>query len=79
MKAKTNSKYCIGYLDKAVRPMVLIMPKISGYLKLSRNLKLKKEIKTKPLNSCLFVMPIRNYWKNIKLFQLRLKIFKIFS
>ena len=50
MKAKTNSKYCIGYLDKAVRPVVLIMPKISGYLKLSRNLKLKKEIKTKPLN-----------------------------
>ena len=25
VKTKTNSKYCIGYLDKAVRPLVLIM------------------------------------------------------
>ena len=24
--------YCIGYLDKAVRPLVLIMPKMSGYI-----------------------------------------------
>ena len=25
-KTKTNSKYLIGYLDKAIRPLVLIMP-----------------------------------------------------
>ena len=30
---KTNSKYLIGYLDKAVRPLVLIMPKIRAYVK----------------------------------------------
>ena len=24
--------YCIGYLDKAERPLVLIMPKMSGYI-----------------------------------------------
>ena len=32
-KRKTNSQYLIGYLDKTIRPLVLIMPKISGYVK----------------------------------------------
>ena len=30
---KTNSKYLIVYLDKDIRPLVLIMPKMSGYVK----------------------------------------------
>ena len=30
---KTNSEYLIRYLDKAIKPLVLIMPKISGYVK----------------------------------------------
>ena len=33
VKAKTNSKYLIGYLDKAIRLLVFIMPKMSGYVK----------------------------------------------
>ena len=33
VKTKTNSKYLIGYLDKTIRPLVLIMPKMSRYLK----------------------------------------------
>ena len=33
VKTKTSSKYLIGYLDKAIRPLVLIMPKMSGYIK----------------------------------------------
>ena len=33
VKTKTNSKYLIGYLDKAIRPLVLIIPKMSGYVK----------------------------------------------
>ena len=32
-KTKTNSKYLIGYLDKAIGPLVLIMPQTSGYVK----------------------------------------------
>ena len=32
VKTKTNSKYLIGY-SKVVRPLVLIMPKMSGYVK----------------------------------------------
>ena len=31
---KTNSKYFIGYLDKVVRLLVLIMLKMSGYVKI---------------------------------------------
>ena len=33
VKTKTNSKYLIGYLDKAIRPLVLIIPKMSGHVK----------------------------------------------
>ena len=33
IKTKTNSKYLIGYLDKVMRPLVLIIPKISEYVK----------------------------------------------
>ena len=33
IKIKTNSKYLIGCLAKAIRPLVLIMPKISIYIK----------------------------------------------
>ena len=33
VKTKTNSKYMIGYLDRDIRPLVVIMPKMSGYVK----------------------------------------------
>ena len=34
IETKTNSKYLIGIkFDKAIRPLVLIMPKMSGYVK----------------------------------------------
>ena len=33
IKTKTNSKNLIAYLDKVVRPLVLILPKMSGYVK----------------------------------------------
>ena len=32
VKTKTNSKYLIGYLDKDIRLLVLIMPKMSEYI-----------------------------------------------
>ena len=52
VKIKTYSKYLTGYLDKAIKPLVLIIPKMSGYVK---TLKLKKEIKIKTINQCLSV------------------------
>ena len=33
VKTKTRFKYLIGYLEKDIRPLVLIMPKMSGYVK----------------------------------------------
>ena len=33
VKTKTKSKYLIGYLDKTIRPLVLKMPQMSGYVK----------------------------------------------
>ena len=35
-KTKANSKCLIGYLDKLIRPLVLIMPKMSEYVKASK-------------------------------------------
>ena len=32
--AKTSSKYLIRYLDKVIRPLVLILSKMSGYVKI---------------------------------------------
>ena len=34
VKTKTNSKYVTGYLVKAVIPLVLIIPKMCGYVKI---------------------------------------------
>ena len=33
IETKTNSKYLIGYLDKVIKPLVLILLKISGHVK----------------------------------------------
>ena len=33
IETKTNSKYLTRYLDKAIIPLFLIMPKINGYVK----------------------------------------------
>ena len=48
VKAKSNSKYLIGYLDKAIRPLVLIMLKIIGYFKAFK-------VEDKNVNSCLSI------------------------
>ena len=33
LKTKFDSKYLIGYLDKTISPLALIMPKMSGNVK----------------------------------------------
>ena len=33
VETKNNSKYLIGYLDEVIRPLVFILPKMSGYVK----------------------------------------------
>ena len=62
----------IGYLDKTIRPLVLIMPKMSEYI---------KKFKITEGNSKLMSFRIddEKLFKNIKLFALRLKILKILN
>ena len=46
---KKNSKYLIGYLDKTIRPLVLKMPKMSGYVKIFK----VKEENNKLISFCI--------------------------
>ena len=71
VKTKTNSKYLNGYLDKAIRPLVLIMPKMSGCIK---TFKAKEGDKVRNNKSMSFRIDDGSSWKSIKLFELRLKI-----
>ena len=50
IKTKTYSKYLIGYLDGVIRPLFLILPKISWFVKI---MEIKMGIKTK--NWCFFI------------------------
>ena len=34
VETKNDSKYLTEYLDKVIRPLVLILPKMSGYVKI---------------------------------------------
>ena len=34
---KTNSKYLIGYSGKAIKPLGLLMPKVSGFVKTNKD------------------------------------------
>ena len=52
-ETKTNSKYFIGYSDKAIRPLVLIIPKISGYV---RSFKVKDGDKGKNIKLMYFLL-----------------------
>ena len=57
--------------DKTIRPLVLIMPKMIGYVKI---LKIKGEKKDNSNKVMSFRIDYENLLKNIKLFGLRLKI-----
>ena len=37
IETKSNSNYLIGYLDKVIKPLVLIFPKMSGYVKIFKD------------------------------------------
>ena len=52
VKTKIHSKYLIGCSDKALRPLVLIMPKLSRY---DKTFKVKDGGKDKTINLCISV------------------------
>ena len=60
----------IGYSNKAIRPLVLIMPKLSGYVMTS---KVKDGDKDKNNKLMSFFIDDKKLLENIKLFGLRLK------
>ena len=51
-KTRNNSKYLIGYLDEVIRPLVLILPKMTEYVK---TLNIKFEIRIGIINWCLCI------------------------
>ena len=63
----------IGYWNKAIRPLVLIMPKLSGYVMTS---KVKDGDKDKNNKLMSFLIDDKKPLENIKLFGLRLGLKK---
>ena len=61
IKMKTNSKYLIGYLDKVIRQLVWILPKMSGYVKTLKVKDIKMEIKVRTINWCLSIWMVISY------------------
>ena len=41
VETKSNSKDLIRYLDKVVRPLVFVLPRMSGYVTLKMEIKIK--------------------------------------
>ena len=76
VKTKTNFNYLIGYLDKAIRPLFLIVPKMSGYVK---TFKVKDGDKHKNNKLMSFCIDDEMLLTNIELFGIRLKILKILN
>ena len=58
VKSKINFNYLIGYLDKVLRALVLIMPKLSGYVK---TFKVKDEDKDKKCKLMYFHINDESY------------------
>ena len=72
VKTKTNSKYLIGIkFDKAMKPLVLIMPKMSEYVKTSKVTEGDKDKINKLMSFCIDDEKLLE--EKIKLFGLRLK------
>ena len=69
-KKQTNSKYFIGYLDKFVRSIVLIYPKISGYVKTFKVKDGDKDKNNKLMSFCInYEKLLEKYnaiWTNIE-------------
>ena len=73
VKAKTKSKYLIGYLDKSIKPLVLIMPKMSGYVKTFKVKEGDKDKNNKLMSLCIddekLLEKYKAIWTNIEDFK----------
>ena len=62
---KTNSMYFIWYLDKTIRPLVLILPKMSGYVKTFKDNSEDKNKINKLMNLCIDDQKLLEKYKTI--------------
>ena len=75
IETRDNSNYLFEYLDQVIRPLVLVLPQMSGYVK---SFKHKDDDKDKNKNKKLISSCIDDdkLSKNIKPFGLRLETYK---
>ena len=71
VKTKTNSKYLIGIkFDKAIRPLVLIMPKMSEYIKTFKVKEGDKDKNNKLMSFCIddekLLAKYKSIWSKIE-------------
>ena len=70
VETKNDSKYLIGCFDEGIKPLVLVFPKMSGYVK-----KFKDQGRDQNKNNKLMSLCI----EDDKLFGLTLKVYKILN
>ena len=63
LKQETNFKYLIWYLDKTMKPLVLILSKMSGYVK---TFKVKDRNKDKNKKLMSFCINHKKLWEKYK-------------
>ena len=66
VQTKTNSKYLIGYLDKTTRPLVFIMPKMSGNVKTFKVKERNNKLVSFCINNEKLLQKYEAIWTNIK-------------
>ena len=66
IERKTNSKYLIGYLDIVIRPLVLILPKMSGYVKTFKVKDKNNKLMPFRLNDAKLLENYKTIWTKIE-------------
>ena len=66
VKTKTNSMYLIGYLDKVIKLLVLILPKMSGYVKTFKVEDKKNKLMSFCINDEKLLEKYKTFWTKIK-------------
>ena len=66
VETKTNSKYLIGYLDKTTRPLVFIMPKMSGNVKTFKVKERNNKLVSFRIDNEKLLQKYKAIWTNIE-------------
>ena len=66
MQTETNIKYLIEYLDKVIRPLVLIPPKMRGYFKIFKVKDKNNKLMSFRINDEKLLEKYKTIWTKIK-------------